>query len=60
MAARYPLVFIAVELQTALFIFAGALALFSFYYEGSSAEYLAVLAIGLVLTELSILTVSSR
>ena len=57
---RYPLAFVAVELQSALFITAGALALFSFYYEGSAAEYLAVLGVGLVLTECAILTVVVR
>lgn len=52
---RYPLVFMVVELQTALFIVAGTLALFTFYFEGDASEYLAVLAIALVLTEGAIL-----
>ncbi len=51
---RYPIVFMAIELQTALFIVAGTLALFSFYFEASTEEYLAVLAVALVLTEIAI------
>ena len=33
LGARYPLVFLALELQTALLIVAATLALFTFYYE---------------------------
>jgi len=50
----YPLVFLAVELQSALFITAGTLALFTFYYEGDLNEYSIVLGIALVLTEIAI------
>ncbi len=60
LGGRYPLVFLAVELQTALFIVAGTLALFSFYYEGSLSEYLSVLGIALVLTELAIVATVLR
>ncbi len=56
----YPLVFVAVELQSALFIVAGSLALFTFYYEGDTAEYLAVLAVGLALSECAILAVLAQ
>ncbi len=55
LGGRYPLTFVAVELQTALFVVAGSLGLFSIYYEGSASEFLAVLAIALVLTEAAIL-----
>ena len=41
----------AVELQTALFIVGGTLALFTFYFDGDTHEYLTVLGIALVLTE---------
>ena len=34
LGGRYPLAFVAVELQSALFVVAGTLGLFSFYYEG--------------------------
>ena len=54
LGARYPLAFMAVELQTAMFIVAGTLALFSFYFEAGTQEYLTVLAIALALTELAI------
>ena len=51
---RYPSFFMAVELQTALFIVAGTLALFTFYLDGTTEEYLTVLVIALVLTEIAI------
>ena len=35
---RYPLVFMAVELQSALFIVAGTLGLFTFYFEGDGSR----------------------
>ena len=55
LGARYPLAFMAVELQTALVIVGGTLALFTFYFDGDTHEYLTVLAIALVLTEAAIL-----
>jgi class 3 adenylate cyclase len=55
LGGRYPLAFMAVELQTALVIVGGTLALFTFYFDGSTQEYLTVLAIALVLTEAAIL-----
>ena len=45
----------AAELQTALFIVAGTLALFTFYFEGDTPEYLTILVLALVLTEGAIL-----
>jgi adenylate cyclase len=54
LGARYPLAFMAVELQTAMFIVAGTLALFSFYFEADTNEYMTVLWIALALTELAI------
>ena len=51
----YPLAFLAVELQTALVIVAGTLALFTFYYEGDGSEYWTILWISLAFTELTIL-----
>jgi hypothetical protein len=56
----YPFAFIAVELQTALVIVAGTLALFTFYFEGDWGEYAAVLAIALVLTEAAIVATLVR
>ena len=55
LGAHYPLAFLAIELQSALFIVAGTLALFTFYFDASLGEYLGVLAIGVVLTEVAIL-----
>ncbi len=60
LGGAYPVAFLAVELQTALLIVAGTLGLFSFYYEGSWAEYLTVLGLALVLTELTILATLYR
>jgi class 3 adenylate cyclase len=51
----YPLAFLAVELQTALFIVAGTLALFTFYYEGDGGEYWTILWISLAFTEMTII-----
>src|SRR5690349_9513128 len=55
LGSRYPLVFMVVELQTALLIVAGTLALFTFYFEGDTSEYLTILGVALVLTECAIL-----
>ncbi len=60
LGGAYPIVFLAVELQSALLIVAGTLGLFSFYYEGSWSEYLSVLGLALVLTELTILATLYR
>jgi adenylate cyclase len=60
LGAWFPLVFLAVELQSALFIVAGTLALFTFYYEGSGGEYVTILLIALALTELTIIATVLR
>ena len=60
LGALYPLAFLAVELQSALFIVAGTLALFTFYYEASLSEFLTVLGISLLLTELAIVIAVRR
>ena len=57
---RYPLAFLIVELQSALFIVMGALALFSFYWEGSAAEYLTLGLLALAYTEISVIWVIRR
>lgn len=60
LGGRYPFAFLALELQSALFIVAGTLALFTFYYEGSTEEYLMVLGIALALTEVAIIATIAR
>jgi class 3 adenylate cyclase len=57
---RYPFAFLAVELQSALLIVAGTLALITFYYEGSTGEYLLILAITLAMTEAAIIAALVR
>ena len=57
---RYPFTFLAIELQSALVIVAGTLALLTFYYEGSLADYLLILAITLALTEAAIIATLLR
>jgi len=57
---RYPFTFLAVELQSALLIVAGTLALITFYYEGSLSEYLLILAVALATTEASTLVALAR
>jgi adenylate cyclase len=54
LGARYPAVFITVELQTAFVVATGAVALFSFYYSVSSHDFLKILAVTLGLTALGI------
>ena len=51
---RYPAFFITVELQSAFLIATGAVALFSFYYDVSSGDFLKILAITLGLTAVGI------
>jgi adenylate cyclase len=52
---RYPLAFLIVELQSALFIVAGTLGLMSFYWDGDPGEFLLLLGVALALTECSII-----
>ncbi len=57
---RYPTTFITLELPTAFIVAAGAVALFSFYYEVSESEFLTVLAITEGLTAIAICFVLAR
>ncbi|MGH2982896.1 MAG: HAMP domain-containing protein, partial [Solirubrobacterales bacterium] len=57
---RYPTTFITIELPTAFIVAAGAVALFSFYYEVSKADFLEVLAITEGLTAIAICFVLAR
>jgi adenylate cyclase len=57
---RYPGVFITLELQSAFVVAAGAVALFSFYYDVSKDDFLKVLAITLGLTAVAIGIVLAR
>jgi adenylate cyclase len=57
---HYPTAFIVVELQTAFFVAAGAVALFSFYYSLTRHEFLEVLAITLGLTGIALVWVIVR
>ena len=50
----YPYVFLTVELQSAFVITAATLGLFSFYYNGSTSDYLKILAVSLVLTGIAV------
>jgi len=60
LGGRYPFAFVAVELHSALFIVAGTLALFTFYFDGTTREYLTVLVIALCLTEVAIIAAIVR
>ena len=60
LGGSYPYVFLALELQSALLIAAGTLALFSFYYDGTSDEYVLVLLIALALAEAAIIATVIR
>ncbi len=51
---RYPVVFLAVELQSAFVIAAATLGLFSFYYDASLDDYLKILAVAMGLTALAV------
>src|SRR5262245_20548802 len=57
---RYPAVFITLELQSAYLVAAGSVALFSFYYNVSKADFLEILAITLLLTAIGVFTVLAR
>jgi adenylate cyclase len=47
---HYPYAFLTIELQSAFVITAATLGLFSFYYNASTADYMKVIAVALVLT----------
>jgi adenylate cyclase len=57
---NYPGAFITVELQSAFFVAAGAVALFGFYYSVSGDEFLQILAVTLGLTGVAIAFTLSR
>ena len=50
----YPYVFLTVELQSAFVITAATLALFSFYYDAPTGDYLKILAVSIALTALAV------
>jgi class 3 adenylate cyclase len=50
----YPPVFLSLELMSAFVIAAATLGLFSFYYNGSSRDYLEILVVTLTLTGLAV------
>ena len=52
---RYPLVFIALELQAGFLVTGGTVLLLSLYYEGTAAEFGAILAITMSLTAVTLL-----
>src|ERR687887_738905 len=47
---HYPYAFLTIELQSAFVITAATLALFSFYYNASTSDYLKVIVLALALT----------
>src|SRR3954454_3464075 len=47
---HYPYAFLTIELQSAFAVTAATLALFSFYYNASTADYLRIVAVALALT----------
>jgi class 3 adenylate cyclase len=60
LGGRYPMAFLALELHSALVVVAGTLGLFTFYFDGSTGEYFALLAVALVLTEFAVLWALAR
>ncbi len=58
--ARYPAVFIALELQTAFLIGIGAVVLIGFYYDAERSDVLTVLALTCALTAIAITIVLRR
>ena len=60
LGARYPAVFVTLELQSAFVIGAGAAALIGFYYEADKSDVLTVIAITCGLTAIAIVIVLSR
>src|SRR3954451_8569534 len=60
LGSRYPSVFITAELQSAFLVATGAVALFSFYYSVSGADFLKILAVTLALTAIGIGFVLAR
>ena len=60
LGARYPAVFVTLELQSAFLIGIGAVALIGFYYDADKADVLKVMAITCGLTAIAIVIVLSR
>jgi class 3 adenylate cyclase len=60
LGARYPRVFVTLELQSAFLIGLGAVALIGFYYEADRSDVLKVMGLTCVLTAIAIAIVLSR
>ena len=60
LGARYPAVYLLLELQSAFLIGTGAVLLIGFYYEAAKADVLAVIAIACGLTAVAISVVATR
>ena len=60
LGARYPAVFVTLELSSAFLIGAGAVALMGSYYEADKADVMAVIAITCGLTAVALVIVLSR
>ena len=58
--ARYPAVFIALELQTAFLVGIGAVLLIGFYYDADRSDVLAVVGLTCALTAVAIAIVLRR
>ena len=54
LGSRYPALYLTLELQTAFVITAGTLALFTFYWEMSKGQFLAIFAIAMGLTAVAV------
>ena len=60
LGARYPAVYLLLELQSAFLIGAGAVALIGFYYEADKTDVLKVVALTSALTAIAIAIVATR
>jgi class 3 adenylate cyclase len=56
----YPHAFLTIEMQSAFVITAATLGLFSFYYNGSTGEYLKILMVALALTAVAVIVTLLR
>jgi len=54
LGARYPSVFLSVELMSAFFVTAGTVGLISLFYDASAAEIADVMAVSLILTAFAV------
>ncbi len=57
---RYPYAFLTIEMQSAFVITAATLGLFSFYYNGSTGEYLKIISVALALTAVAVIVTLLR